>query len=97
MHLNCNLPSRAIIAATSFQRDNGTSFVYKQHTSVRRLLDCYQSLRPLDRRIKLSSSEHHIQKIFMHCVDVNEYISLLPECEMLIGYSLFLRPAEVRC
>ena len=94
-HLNSNLTSRAITAAISFHKDNGISFDRKQHTSIRRLLDGYQSLRPPDKRIKLPLSEYHIQKIFKYCVDINKYTSLLPGCAMLIGYSLLLRPGEV--
>ena len=55
----------------------------------------YQSLRPLDGRIKLPLSEHHNQKMFMYCVDVNKCTSLLPGCATLIGYSLLLRTGEV--
>ena len=43
--LNSNLTSRAITAAISFYKDNGISFDRKQHTSFRRLLNGYQSLR----------------------------------------------------
>ena len=94
-HLNSNLTSRAITAAISFLKDNGISLVRKQHTSIKRLLDGYQSLKSPDKRIKLSSSEYHVQKIFMCCVDINKYMSLLPESAMLIGYSLVLRPGEI--
>ena len=78
----------------SFHKEDGMSFDQKKHTSIRRLLDGYQSLRPSDERIKLPSSEHHIQKIFMYFVDINKYTSLLPGCTMLIGYSVLLRSDE---
>ena len=93
--LNSNLTSRAITAAVSFHKDNGISFDRKQHTSIRRLLEGYQSLRPPDKRIKLPLSEYHVQKIFKYCVDTKSYKSLLPGCAMLIGYSLLLRPGEI--
>ena len=73
------------------------SFDRKQHTSIKRLLDGYQSLRPPDKRIKLSSSQCDIRQIFIHCVVVNKYASFLPGCAMLIGYILLLRIGEVGC
>ena len=55
----------------------------------------YQSLRLPDERIKLPSSECHIQKFFVYCVDITKYTSLLPGCAMLIGYFPLLRPTEI--
>ena len=57
---------------TCFNEDGGISLARKQHTSIRRFLDGHQSLRPPDKRIKLSSSEYHNQKMFMYCVVVNK-------------------------
>ena len=93
--LNSNLTSRVITAAISFHKDNGISFDRKQHTSIRRILEGYQSLRPPDKRIKLPFSEYHVQNIFKYCVDTKSYTSLLPGCAMLIGYCLLLRPGEI--
>ena len=83
-HLDANLTSKAITAVISFHKNNSISFDRKQQASIRRLLDGYQTLRPPDKRIKLPLSEYHIQKIFVYCVDTNNYISLLPGCAVLI-------------
>ena len=87
---NFNLTSRAITAAISVYKDDGISFDKKQYTSIRRILDGFQSLGPL------ASSEHYFHQIFIYCVGVNEHESLLPGCAMLIGHSLLLRPVEMR-
>ena len=94
-HLNSNLASRAVTATISYHKDNGISFDRKQHSSIKRLLEGYQALRPPDKRPKLPLSEYHIRQIFIFCVDTNKYLDLLPGCAVLIGYSLLLRPGEI--
>ena len=80
----------------SFLKDDGVSFG-KQCTSIRKPLEGYQLLRLPDKRQKRPSFEYHVQKNFMHCVDVNNYTSSLPGCALLIRYMLPLTPGEVRC
>ena len=94
-HLNADLASKAITATISFHKDNGVSFDRKQHSSIKRLLDGYFIVRPPERRPKLPLSEYHIKNIFRYCVELNEYIDLLPACAVLLGYALLLRPGEI--
>ena len=93
--LNFNLTSKDITVAMRFHKDNDISFHEKQHTSIKRLLDGHQWLKPPDKPIKIPSTEHHTRQILIYCVDVIKYANLLPGCAMLIGYFFFLRPGEV--
>ena len=95
-YLTSNLTSRAITAATHLQQDDGIAFDREQHIFIRRLLSGYQSLRLPGERMKFLLSECHIQKIFMYCVDINKYTSLLPGCAIFIRHSLLLRPVKIR-
>ena len=94
-HLNSDLASLALTAATSFHKDNGISWIRKNYPSIKRHIDGYRDERPPKRRPKLPFSEYHIQQIFLHCVDIHKYDEILPSVATLIGYALLLRPGEI--
>ena len=89
-HLNSDLASKAVTATISFHKDNGISFIRKNYPSIQRHIIGYRSLKPPKRRPKLPFLEYHIQKVFLHCVNTDNYDDVLPSAAVLLGYVLLL-------
>ena len=58
-------------------------------------VDGYRDISPLDTRPKLPFSEYHVQKTFMHALNIRNYTDAMRSVALLTAYCLLLRPGAI--